>query len=393
MEGNLLNKNTSVVLYRQLADVLRQFFRESQMPVGARIPTEFELSAKYGVSRGTVRQALHLLEEDGLIERVPGLGTFLQASANASDMPGSERRIGLIIPPTPDQLSLNILIGVESVAKYRGYQLVFSHSNENLAEEKADIERMLRDHVSGLIIFPVSNTTYDEAIWKLQEDKFPFVLVDRYFADLDCDYVVADNLNGGFRATEHLILNGHTEIGFLFHPQADFRTTSVRDRYQGYRKALEEYHISFQDSWLVSIDEQPAGSPGEDSLLPYLDFLRQPSRPSAFFTVNDISAINLLAAAARLGISVPEELVVVGFDNIRISAQIQHPLTTINQERTELGVRAAHLLLGRIDGRVGKSEHIVVPTSLVIRESCGARQRIWKGRLEELGDSPASASS
>jgi DNA-binding LacI/PurR family transcriptional regulator len=401
MDGNLLNKGTNVALYRQLADVLKQHFRESGLLVGTRIPTEFDLAAEYEVSRGTVRQALRLLEEDGLIERIPGVGTFLRseiagehaslragehAGLRAGERPGNLRPIGLITPYSHDQLGLDILVGVESVAKYRGFQVVFNHTSESLDEEKADIARLLKDQVAGIIIFPVSNAVRDEAIWDLQEMKFPFVLVDRYFPDLDCDYVVSDNLAGGHRAAEHLILNGHQQIAFVCHPQADFRTTSVRDRFLGYRKALDEYHIPFHEDWLVAIDEKGAAlNYNEDTLLPYVEYLRMEKRPRAFFTINDITAISLLAAAARLGIKVPDELAVVGFDNLKIVTQIEHPLTTINQERVELGVRAAQLLLGRIDGHTGKPEHIVIPTSLVIRETCGARQRILRNRLEEQG--------
>lgn len=380
MGRDLLDNSSSVVLYRQLADVLKQYFCDSHMPVGKRLPTEFELSAKYGVSRGTVRQALGLLEEEGLLERVPGLGTFLKKEVNKEAHQGNlphQLQIGLIVPFAQDQLSLNILIGVESVAKYRGYQVVFSHSNENMEQEKADIARMVRDKVAGFIIFPCSNSDYDEAIWQLNEEKVPFVLVDRFFPDLDCDYVVADNLGGGYRATEHLILLGHKEIGFVYHSDADIRyTTSVRDRYEGYRKALEDYHLDFKESWRAPLDNPPFTASRDDALLPYMAYLSQKDRPNAVLVVNDTSAISLIAAAGRLGINVPDDLAVVGFDNIKMAAQIQVPLTTINQQRTELGIRATHLLLGRIDGLTGPSEHIVIPTDLVIRESCGARRRL-----------------
>ncbi len=153
MSGNLLRTCTSIVLYQQLADVLRQYFRESRMLVGDRLPTEFDLASKYEVSRGTVRRALSLLQEEGLIERIPGRGTFLRGEPVRNHL-DSPRRIGLIIPYAQDQLGLNILVGVESVAKYRGYQVVFNHTNESLEEEKADIARMLKDSGVGDHHFP-----------------------------------------------------------------------------------------------------------------------------------------------------------------------------------------------------------------------------------------------
>ena len=369
------------MLYRKVADVLKQHFIESGLAVSARIPTEMELAGSFGVSRGTVRHALKLLEEEGLIERVPGLGTFLRKEVTPPPpYGGSQRRIGVIIPRTQDQLSLNILIGAESVAKYRGYQVLFNHSDEKLEQEKEDIQRMRAIGVDGLIIFPVSNQNYNEVFAALVQEKFPFVLVDRYFPDLDCDYVVSDNIYGGYRATEHLILLGHQEIAFLYHPQADFQTTSVRDRFLGYRKALSEYHLNFQESWMVGIDDQ-VNEAEENPLQEYMDYLGRSDHLKAVFAINDVTAVSLISAAARMGIHVPGDLAVVGFDNVRMALQLQAPLTTINQERSEIGVRAANLLLSRIDGRGGPPEHIVIPTNLIVRDSCGARQRILKSEI------------
>lgn len=378
MDGLFLNKGASVVLYRQLADVLKQQFRETHQRIGARIPTEYQLADTYGVSRGTVRQALNLLEEEKLIQRIPGVGTFLSGETSSA-IPKQQRQIGLMIPYTQDQLSLNILIGVESVAKYRGYQVVFQHTRESLAEEKDDISRMRADGVGGMIVFPVSNVEEDEALRQLVTEHFPVVLIDRYLPNLACDYVTVDNMGGGYRATEHLILTGHKEITFLYHPQADFRTTSVHQRYLGYRKALETYHIAFQERWLVQVDDGPRDLTGEVVSPVYENLLRSPEKPKAVFTVNDITAVYLVNSALRIGMQVPKELAVVGFDDLRISAQIQCPLTTIHQERAEVGVRAANLLFARIDGYDGPPENIMIPTNLVVRESCGARLRLEMG--------------
>jgi DNA-binding LacI/PurR family transcriptional regulator len=204
------------------------------------------------------------------------------------------------------------------------------------------------------------------------------VLVDRYFPNLDCCYVVADNLGGGYRATEHLIILGHTQISFLYHHDADLRTTSVRDRYLGYRKALADYNIEFNESWACPLESTPA-SRGDGRLAEYIHFLENPGRPPAVFAVNDNSAIDLLTAAVRMGLRVPSDLAEVGFDNLRMSSQVPVPLTTINVHRTEMGEKAADLLLDRIEGRIRQPQVIVLPTELIVRESCGARLRLRKG--------------
>jgi GntR family transcriptional regulator of arabinose operon len=372
-----LNRDSGTVLYRQLANILRQRILDGTMPGGAGLPTEFGLSATYGISRGTVRQALSLLADEGLVERVPGRGTFVRhRDGPASQVIGPERAIGLVIPSANDQLSLNILVGVESVAKHRGYQVVFNHSNESLSQEKEDVDRLCADGVAGVIVFPVSDVEYDETIWRLHAVKFPFVLVDRYFPALDCDYVVVDNWGGGYRATEHLIILGHSRIAFLHQAQAGYKTTSVRDRYLGYRKALADYGLPFQAAWASSLEYREPSPGDQDISASCVRYLQRADRLDAVFAANDIVAIGLVSAAASLGVHVPDELAIVGFDNLSIAAQIHPPLTTISQPRVDIGVRAAQLLIDRIEGKNGAPEPVVLPTSLVVRDSCGARWRV-----------------
>ncbi len=194
----------------------------------------------------------------------------------------------------------------------------------------------------------------------------PLVLVDRYLPDLDCDYVVADNEGGGYRATEHLIILGHTRIGFVYSHKGNLQTTSVRDRFQGYRRALQEYGCPI-DETLVYQQSPPPHADGEA----FGDLLARPDRPSAIFAVNDGIALELLRAAQRRGLRLPEDLALVGFDDLTFAAHLSPPLTTVAQPRMDLGLRAGNLLINRIEGQTGPPRHIELPTSLIVRESCG----------------------
>ena len=236
----------------------------------------------------------------------------------------------------------------------------------------ADVHWLRADNVAGMIIFPVSDASYDESIWRLAADRVPFVLVDRYFPDLDSDYVVADNHGGGYRATEHLLILGHRRIGFIYSSKGSLLTTSVRDRWQGYRRALLEYGQLYDEQlvfqWPDRSNADPAGA--SDHLL-----LRE-GGPTAIFAVNDAVALELLQAAQRVGLRVPEDLALVGFDDLSFAAHLSPPLTTVAQPRMDLGLRAGHLLINRIEGQGNLPRHIDLPTSLIIRESCGARLRV-----------------
>jgi GntR family transcriptional regulator, arabinose operon transcriptional repressor len=357
---------TPAALHTQLIDLFRKRIRDGSLPPGSRLPTEMELAKNLQVSRGTVRQALSALESEGLVDRTQRRGTFVRHPPAAQ---AAERRIGLVLSRLGSQLDLDILIGVESAAKSRGYQVSFAYAEERHEEQARDIARLRADRVAGMIIFPVSDVTSDQSIAELQATGMPLVLVDRYLSDLDTDYVVADNAGGGYRVTEHLIILGHTRIGFVYANIGTLLTTSVRDRFAGYRRALETYGLHYDTSAIVQLPW--IGAP--KAAHRYEEFLAQPNRPSAIFAVNDDIALLLMQAAQRSGLRVPEDLAIVGFDDLNFAEHVNPPLTTVSQPRMDVGLRAGNLLINRIEGRGGPKKHIELPTSLMVRASCGAR--------------------
>ncbi|MBE3559632.1 MAG: GntR family transcriptional regulator [Ktedonobacteraceae bacterium] len=364
----------SRALYSQMIQEIRSRILSGDLAEGMRLPTELELARHYQASRGTVRQALGVLVNEGLLERIQGSGTFvrrLPASQNHRQPSLTQQSIGLILSQAGDELNLDILLGVEQAVKPRGYQLSFAYVEEDARQMALDIAR-LRHSTAGLIIFPLSDTPHDPSLAQLHQEQVPFVLVDRYIPTLDCDYVVSDNVGGGYRATEHLLILGHRRIGFVSSSRGGLLTTSVRDRWEGYRKALREYRQSYEESLVYHLVPTPVPEPPNV----YDEIMTAPDRPTAFFAVNDAVALGLLQAAQRHGLRVPEDVALVGFDDVSYAAHLSIPLTTVAQQRTELGVRAGTLLINRIEGQiVGPPKHIELPTNLIIRQSCGARAR------------------
>jgi DNA-binding LacI/PurR family transcriptional regulator len=369
-----------MALYTELIKHFRDRILDGSLPAGARLPPELALAEEYQISRGTVRQALIALVNEGLIERVQGRGTFVRpiAPPNTVSSVRTEKRLGLVLNRLGAQLDLDILVGAEQAAKSRGYQISFAYTEDNLEQQARDIERLLADRVAGMIIFPVHEAIYDQSIWHLQASGVPFVLVDRYFLDLDTDYVVADNFGGGYRATEHLLLLGHTRISFVYTTVDTLHTTSVRDRWLGYKQALHAYDIPYDETLLF---QKPAVQAGAQH--PYDAFLSSPDRSSAIFAVHDGEALDLLRAAHRCKLRVPEDLALVGFDDLSYAAHLDPPLTTVAQPRMELGLRAGNLLINRIEGHQGPPQHVELPTTLVVRVSCGGRMRVrqWQSQL------------
>jgi GntR family transcriptional regulator of arabinose operon len=370
--------------YSQILAELRWRIHSGDLKPGARLPPEQELAQHYRCSRGTLRQAVGILVNEGLLVRIQGSGTFVPQSPSIQrhKPPFAQRfqkSIGLVLDQADDELNREILLGVEQIVKSRGYDLKLAFAEEHIQKFAPAIMRLQACTV-GLIILPIRNAFPDASLEQLNADRFPFVLVERYLPEMNCDYVVSDNVGGGYRATEHLLLLGHRSIGFVSSSQSTRLPTSLQDRYKGYRNALKEYGLPYDES-LISHD-----APSLDSEPPNLyDMLvTMPDRPSAFFAVHDSIALGLLKAAHRHHIRVPEELALVGFGNVSYAAHLCLPLTTIAQQRAELGIRAATLLINRIESQVvGSPKQIELPTDLIIRHSCGAHLRVTRSLFDE----------
>lgn len=368
----------------------RERILDGRLSAGTRLPTDEELATMYQISRDTVRQALALLANEGLIERVQGRGTFVrQPSSNVSPVAQpKQKQIGLVLNRTAStQLTMDLLVGVEQAAKSHGYNISFTYAEGEQEQQARDIARLRANHVSGMIIWPMGDTTPNAAIQQLQADRIPLVLMDRYFPGLAIDYVGSDNVGGGYRATEHLLILGHRRIGFVFTKEETLQTTSVYERWQGYCKALQKYEVPY-DETLVVPDLRQLQMGTHEGLV---EFLQRSDRPDAIFAVNDYVALDVLKAAKAIYLSIPEDLAIVGFDDMEFAAHVNPPLTTIVQQFVDIGLRAGALLISRIEGNVGAPKHIELPTNLIIRESCGARLHVKKSlslSQEKIKESP-----
>jgi GntR family transcriptional regulator of arabinose operon len=380
----LSKKERTRILHGQLTTYFRERILDGRLAAGTRLPTDSELAAEYQLSRDTVRQALALLAGEGLIERIQGRGTFVSQPAiqNSGAMPtngsatsAGQKQIGLILNSAEStQFNMDILIGVEQTAKLHGYSVSFSYAEGNQEQQTRDIERLRANHVAGMIVYPVGDVTYNASIQQIQAAQIPLVLIDRYLPDLETDYVAVDNKGGGYRATEHLLILGHKRIGFIFTHKETLRTSSVYERWQGYYNALQNYGVPYDES-LVTANLTPGKSSVQESLCEYL---QRPDRPSAIFAVNDYAALDVIQAANALRLRLPEDLAVIGFDDLSFAARLHPPLTTIAQPFLDIGLRAATLLLSRINGMSGPPKHIELPGNLIIRESCGAQMHVKK---------------
>jgi len=371
-----IDRDLAVPLHMQLFDQLSHLILSGAWPPGRRLPSESELQRKLKISRSTVRQALSNAEAQGLIERVPGRGTFVTrspASARGSHL------IGYITCDSFRYLQNQLVSGAESAFSAEGYRVVFCNSNRNVEEENELLEQLVSvDKVGGILIWPVLHDDPSRRLFQLaRQGQVPLVLVDRTFDGLTCDYVTSDNYAGARAAVEHLIELGHRRIVFLSRPILQLLT--IAERLRGYQEALRDAGLAPLEPWLVGAVDQEMeivftlrsySEVASREIEQIVQYLQAPQRPTAIFAMNDMMAMQAMKAIRMVGLRVPEDLSLVGFDDEGIvNTLLDVPLTTVAQDGFGMGRRAAELLMERIEGYSGPLRQEVLPVQLRVRAS------------------------
>ena len=273
--------------------------------------------------------------------------------------------IGLIVPDVVNPFFAPVVRGAETTARRAGYRLLLCNSEGDLRLEREYIEDLVAHRVEGLLLAPANDATR-HSIFPLLRGGFPVVLLDRSLPDSDCDLVVSDSVSGARRLAEHLISVGHRRIAHL--TDAD-DTSTGRDRLRGYREALAAAGIPARDDLVfrTTVDQLGGYRATQEALA--LD-----PRPTAIFAVNNMTAVGAMKALRERGLSVPEDMALVCFDDVEHLAVLSPFLTVVDQPAETLGSLGAQLLLERIAGKAGpRARRIVLQTDLVIRRSCGRR--------------------
>lgn len=358
-------------IHRRIAEALATAIEAGEYPAGGRLPSEASLVREFGVSRGTLRQALATLRADGLIEAVPTRGTFVRAATPAA-LRERRRTIGVVVPGVARPYVPDLLVAIEDELHARGYSMVVGSSGSTRQQQAGRIRRILDDGVAGLIAYPIDYEPDPDLYESLVTRHFPVVLVDRHLVGHDLDAVVADNVGGAHAVVSHLLAEGYRRIAFV--STDNVTTTSVAERLQGYEHALVTGGLAI-DRGLVFTDIPVVASWGTDyretsrmNAARIAGFLSR-TEPDAVFALHDHLALEVVVAARSLGQAVPEDLGVAGFDDDPLLGELAVPLTTVAQPRDRIGRTAAGLVVDQIEGRRSAPARIVLPTRLVVRSS------------------------
>lgn len=275
--------------------------------------------------------------------------------------------IGLIIPYTVEnilsnQFYIDVLGGILNEVERRDYYLLICYVHKTNYVEVYDQKR-----VAGFVLLSPSSL-HRSIIHELQSANIPFVSTAKLIDEPDMAYVDVDNIKGAKLAVQHLVSLGHKKIAFVGKPAL----TSNNDRLLGYKQTLSENNIKTEDQYIQIIDTSSIQS-GYDMMKKLLE-LENP--PTAVFSACDIMAYGAIKAIQEIGKKVPEDISVIGFDDISLSQYMAPPLTTIRQPAVEKGATAAGLLIDSLVEEK-KPDNKVLDIKLIIRNSTGfAKQQI-----------------
>ncbi len=327
-----------------------------------------DVARRAGVSTATVSRVMNKMKyvSADVKERVDRAIADLQYTPNRVARrlrvrEGDRKLIGVLIPDIQNPFYVDVVRGIDELVLQNDYAIYICNFAQDYNREKAYLTRLKSESVDGLIVAPYHEK--DKLVISLVNDGFPIVCVDRGLGDVEVDLVVVDNENGAYNAVKHLIELGHRRIGYA---GGLFSIPTSRSRKDGYERALMDHGLPV-DEELIRFGDSKHGS---GKKLAH-EFLNMANPPTALFTGNNVITLGALETIHANGIKIPEQIAVVGFDDMPWSISLNPPLTAVFQPGYEIGRQAARMLFERLDEPALEPRKIVLNTKLIVRQSCG----------------------
>ena len=358
--------------HRRVFDHLLASIQSGELKPGDRLPSEAELGKFFDASRITVAKAVHDLQRMGLVSRRPGSGTHVLAE----DRP-TGRTFGLLIPELGlTEIFEPICHGMMRTHFARPDALLWGNSAASAQDSTLAAEQMVQSFISqkvaGVFFAPIEladerDTANRRIARMLDRAEIPFVLLDRCYMPYPerspHDLVGVDNRRAGHLATAHLLSLGARRVVFL---GAEFAANTVDARITGFYEALRTHAV--KPDW----DPVWRGNPEDEQ---FVRRMLDSARPDAVVCANDLTAARLMQVLLAFGIRIPDEIKIVGMDDVRYASLLPVPLTTVHQDCAGIGTVAMATMLQRLEHPELPIRDVLVPVRLVVRRSCGIPQR------------------
>lgn len=331
---------------------------------GQKLPTESEMMAAFSVSRYTVRRAISDLENDNYVYRVQGGGSFVADWQKKRKQDKAPSLIGILSTHVASYIFPAIIDGADHVISENGFSLILANTHNEPKRERIALINLMRQNLAGLIIEPTCSATSTPNIdlyEKLRDSGVPMIFINATYPNFDNVSVVSDDKAAIYEATKYLMAKGHKRIVGAF--QVDDRQGV--NRLDGYMRAYQE-----QSELLTEFTPVIYKSDEITQVLHHMNNMLVRSadqRPTAIIAYNDQLAIQIIALAHDLGLRVPEDISVMGFDDFQLSRYLTPSLTTMSHEKERMGQDAANLLIQRIKHR--KVQSIMYAPKIIERES------------------------
>ena len=337
---------TGSYVYAPLVAKLRRRLNKPTALPGAFIDSEYNLARTEGISRMSVRRAIDELVREGRLQRRPGRGVYVApAGAGAAKANGAGRVVQIVMPNSG--LWLDTARGAKEAGLRAGVQTQIFDAHNQFDSDLDAIRNLPSTAARGAIIVSLHHRRFAEVLYELKLAHYPFVLLDEALRGLEVPTVMADNYHGGYRIGQELIHRGHRRIAFV----GDLHADTVRLRLDGLRDALSDARLYFDRALLGRVNIlDPVGDwfPEIDRVTrPMLD---RPDRPTAVFFSHDGAAADGYQVIQNMGLRIPKDISVVGFDGAPAFRWLTPSLATVRQPAREMGVAAMEILLALMDG-------------------------------------------
>ena len=308
----------------------------NKVSAGEQLPSENEIASLFNVSRHTVRQALNYLSQEGWIYKERGKGSFFSNRKEKE----KKRNVAVLTTYISDYIFPRIISGIEEEFRKKGYNLLLFSSNNDMENEKSCLE----------------------SIDKLKQNNIKYIEINANCDEEESAYIIVDDEQGGYKLTHYLLELGHRNIAALL--KVD--DLQGERRRKGYINALDEYNIKFNKSIV--------GEYITDNRDMYVDqfvrnILKLENRPTAIVCYNDQIALRVINNLRKEGITVPQDISIVSFDDSSLAVSSDVKLTTIKHPKKDMGRQAAKCIIDMIEGRIEKPQYIY-PAELIVRDSC-----------------------
>lgn len=366
-------ERATIPLYAQVKRILYSMVETSELQPGDRVPSENELIALYHISSTTARRVLNDMVQEGVLYRVQGKGTFVARPAVDERV---RHRVSIVMPHCEADELDNFYFGSVIMGLHEGLaglatQVALSWKDPDRRLSYLEVYRQ-DSSLGGMAIVAPREDALDE-LKELREMSAPFVVVGATFAGHGIPSVDTDNVQGAKDAVRHLVGLGHRRIALV---SATLDEMNSIDRSRGYAQALEEAGLTLDPDLVF---EQPQAARNLDFAVDAVDtILDMVDSPTAVFAASHPLAMGVMLALKTRGIRIPDDISLIGFDDLSSSLYVEPPLSTVSQPIFEMAKRAGRLLAEIMKGNrpAGGSCEVLLSTKLVVRESCGPRNKM-----------------